>query len=108
MSAIIAFIDSFFSSLQGVGVWLLNGLLYVLKAAIYFPFDAILSVISAALTAVDVSSILVSASAAWAGMPSQLIWVINAIGIPQGLSILASAYLIRMALNLIPAAFTRI
>ena len=108
MSGVFSFINSFFTSLQAVGAWLLNGLLYVLKTALFFSFDGLLTCISSVLSLIDVSSVIVSASAAWAGMPPQLIWIINQVGIPQGLSILLVAIGIRMALNLIPAALTRI
>jgi len=37
-----------------------------------------------------------------------LIWLINAVGLPQCFALLGAAYLIRLTLNLIPGVFTRV
>ena len=108
MSGVMAFINVFFSTIQTLLGWCLDGLMYVLKTALYFPFDGLLTAISGLLSALDVSSLIVSSASTWGGMPPQLLYIVNAIGIPQGLSMLAYAYGLRMALNLIPAALTRI
>lgn len=108
MSGIMNFINGFFSALQTLLSWMLDGLLYVTKAALYFVWDGLLTVITGLITAVDISNVLVSAAATWDAMPPQLLYLINQIGIPQGLTILGYAYLIRMGFNLIPAALTRI
>lgn len=108
MSGIMAFINGFFLVIQTLLGWVLDGLMYVLKTALYFPFDGLLTVISGLISALDVSSVIVSSVSTWGAMPPQLLYIVNAIGIPQGLSILAYAYGLRMALNLIPAALTRI
>lgn len=108
MDAIMEFINSFFSTIWQFIKDALDALLYVFKAAIFFVFDGLLTVVQGILSSIDVSSVVISSAATWSAMPTQLLYIINALGIPQGLSILAAAYAIRMTLNLIPAALTRI
>ena len=108
MSGIMAFINGFFTTIQTLLGWVLDGLMFVLKTFLYFPFDGVLTEIEGIILALDFSSFASSTAVAWTGMPPQLIYVVNAIGIPQGLAILASAYILRITLNLIPAALTRI
>lgn len=97
-----------FTFLTGLLKWTLDGFLWLLGKAFFLPFDGLLTVISTLFKAIDLSTFVASYVMDWAGMPSQLIWFVNAVGIPQGITILAGAIGIRMALNLIPAAFTRI
>lgn len=108
MSGIMSFLNGFFAVIQILLGWTLDGLMYVLKTAFYFPFDGLLTAISSLISALDFSSMGLSSVATWANMPPQLLYIVHAIGIPQGLSILAAAYIIRMGINLIPAALTRI
>lgn len=44
----------------------------------------------------------------WAGLPTQLIYVLNQIGFGSCLVMLFSAILIRVTLNLIPSVLTRV
>jgi len=108
MSGIMDFINGFFSTIQTILGWVLDGLLYVLKTFLYFPFDGLLTAVEGIISAFDFSSFASSTAVSWTGMPPQLLYIVNAIGIPQGLAILAAAYIIRITLNLIPAALTRI
>ena len=108
MSGIMNFLNIFFATIQSLLGWVLDGALYVLKTAFYFPFDGLLTVVSGLISSVNVSDLVVSSASSWGLMPPQLLYIVNQIGIPQGLTILAYAYMIRLTLNLIPAAFTRI
>lgn len=108
MSGIMDFINGFFAIIQTLLRWVLDGLLYVLKTFLYFPFDGLLTAIQSLISALNFSSMGLSTAATWTDMPPQLLYIVNAIGIPTGLAILAAAYLIRMGLNLIPASLTRI
>lgn len=105
LSAPFAALFAFFANIIK---WCLDGILWLLGKAFFLPFDGLLTVISTIFNAIDLASFISSYAMNWAGMPPQLIWFVNAVAIPQGLVILASAIGIRMALNLIPAAFTRI
>ncbi|BCS53913.1 DUF2523 family protein [Geobacter sp. SVR] len=88
--------------------WLLDGAVVVIKSVLYFIFDGLLTVILAIFQAIDLSALLTTSALSWAGLPDQLIWFLNAVNVPQGLTILLSSIGIRMAINLIPAEFTRL
>lgn len=108
MTAIISFIASFFTSLKMYLSWALDGCLYVIKGALYCAFDGLCTSVFAFFGAIDLTAAIANITLSWSGLPPQMLYLINAIGLPQCLGILVSAILIRMGLNLIPAAFTRI
>jgi len=108
MSGIMSFVNSFFQMLWDFGAWLLDGALYVLKFALYVPYDAILTVVQAAILSVSFAGLAFDGAAEWANLPPQMIYILNAIGFPAGLTMLASALFIRLVLNLIPASLTRV
>lgn len=108
MSAIMSFINGFFAALYDLGAWLLDGLLYVLTAFLFVPFDAILTITEHAISGISFAAITFNGAAAWAELPPQFIWLLNAVGFPTGLTMIVSAIGIRMALNLIPASLTRV
>lgn len=105
---IAANFKALFSFLTTSLTWLLDGALWLLLKGLFLPFEGLLTVISVAFKAIDISSFVASYAMNWAGLPPQLIWLVNAVSIPQGITILISSIGIRMALNLIPAVFTRI
>lgn len=103
-----AFITGFWTTLKSVGSWALDGCMFILKSAAYFIFDGLLTIIYSIVGALDLSSLVVNAAANWAALPSQAIYLVNALAIPQCISMMIYAIIIRMVVNLIPAAFTRI
>lgn len=103
-----AAINALFEFLKSGLTLLLDGVLWIIGKALFLIFDGILTVISTVFTAIDMSSLLSSYAMDWAGLPPQMIWFVNAVGLPQGISILSAAISIRMLLNLIPAAVTRV
>lgn len=105
MAAIFTSLCNF---LVTIFTWALDGVLWLLGKAFYLPFDGLLTAISSVFSAIDLSTFVSSYAMDWAGLPPQMIWLVNTVGIPQGITILASAITIRMILNLIPAEFTRI
>lgn len=107
MDAIIDWLVAFWEHIKTALSWCLDGFLYVLKSALYFLFDGLLTTIYAIVGALDVGSLLVNIGGLWLGLPPQLLYLINAIGIPTGLTMLSYAILVRKLLDLIPAAFTR-
>lgn len=100
--------NALFDFLGRMLTWTLDGILWILKKAFFLPFDGILTVIQGLITTIDLSAFVASYAMNWAGMPTQLIWFVNAVSLPQGITIISGAIAIRMLLNLIPAAFTRI
>lgn len=100
--------SALFEFLKATAKWCLDAVLWVLTEVLYMLLDGVLTVISTMFKALDFSTFLSTYAMNWAGLPTQMIWFVNAVGIPQGLVIMSAAIGIRMALNLIPAAFTRI
>ena len=88
--------------------WCLDGVLFILKTIIFSVVDGFLTVITTFFSLIDLSAVLSNIVLDWAGLPGAMIYVVNAVSIPQCLTIIAAAIGIRMLINLIPAAFTRI
>nr|WP_321467273.1 hypothetical protein [uncultured Desulfobulbus sp.] len=105
---IIDWLETFWSWIETGFTWILNGLLVLIQFVFFTIFDGLLTVIETALAAIDLSSVIFNYAAAWSSMPTQLVWLINAVGLPQCFTILGAAYLIRLTLNLIPSIFTRV
>jgi F0F1-type ATP synthase membrane subunit c/vacuolar-type H+-ATPase subunit K len=82
--------------------------MWLVGQALYVIFDGLLTAITAIFTAIDLSSFIATYSLSWAGVPTQMIWFVNAVSIPTGITMICAAIGIRMLINLIPAAFTRI
>lgn len=88
--------------------WILDGFILLLQFVAYTILDGLFLVVETALVAIDVSAIVFNYAASWSALPTQLVWLINAVGLPQCFAILGSAYLIRLTLNVIPASLTRV
>lgn len=102
------FINSFFTTLQTLLTWVLDGVTFVVKGVFWFILDGVLTAITTFLSLLDVGSHITSFAGYFGLLPPQLIWLIQAIGLPQGLSILIWAIVIRMTINLIPSWITRL
>lgn len=102
------FANALWSFLISLCTWALDGCLWILKKAAFVLMDGLLTCISSIFTAIDLSSIASNYALQWANVPTQLIWFVNAISLPAGITIIVAAIGIRMLINLIPAAFTRI
>jgi len=102
------FINGFFRFLMDGFRWLAEALGEVLAYVAYTVYDGLLTVIFTFASAVDLSAVAFNIAAQYAGLPSQLIWLVNQVELPQSMTYIAAAIVIRMLLNLIPAAFTRI
>ena len=88
--------------------WILDGFVLLLQFVAYTILDGLFLVVETALAAIDVSAIVFNYAASWSALPTQLVWLINAVGLPQCFAILGAAYIIRLTLNVIPATFTRV
>ena len=105
---IIGWLRTFWEWVETGFTWILDGFIELLQFVVFTILDGLLSVVETALAAVDLSSVLFNYAATWSNLPTQLIWLINAVGLPQCMTILGAAYLIRLTLNLIPSVFTRV
>ncbi|MBU0673270.1 MAG: DUF2523 domain-containing protein [Proteobacteria bacterium] len=86
----------------------LDGFFTVFNSFFFMIFDGFLFTVTTLISALDLSSLAFTEIASWADLPPQLIYLINQLGLPQCAGILAGAITIRMILNIIPAAVTRI
>lgn len=89
------------SSVMDLFANIIWGLLYLIQ-------EGFLTLIEAIVGAIDVGSHVTSIAAQWGVLPDVMVYLINAVGIPQALSVIGWAYGIRFILNLIPATFTRV
>lgn len=108
LAVIINWLSTFWHWIQTCFTWLLDGFILLVQFVFFTIFDGLLTVIETTLAAIDLSSVIFNYAAAWSSMPTQLVWLINAVGLPQCFAILGAAYLIRLTLNLIPSVFTRV
>lgn len=107
-SWLLNFVNSFTQILHDCCVWCIDGVVYAFKYTIWFVLEGIYTVIIGLISAVDVSALITQASVSWGLLPGALGYLLLLVGVPQGIAIIGSAYLIRMGLNLIPGAITRI
>jgi hypothetical protein len=88
--------------------WLADSAVTVIHMVLYLALDGLLTGVSGAILVLDVSNLGINMAAEAAGLPPQLIYLIHQTSIPTGMVMVASALTIRVALNIIPAAFTRL
>ncbi|WP_456385293.1 hypothetical protein [Desulfolithobacter sp.] len=105
---LIDFINSFWDLLVSILSWLLDAVLLVISFVAYTIYDGFLMVVHAFFAALDFSSVAFTHAAEWSSLPTQLIWLINQLALPQCLTIVSGAIMLRVLINLIPAALTRV
>ena len=98
----------FWDKFLEIAKWCLDGLILIIQYAFYWIFDGFCIVVESFFKTLDFSALAFNYAGTWAGLPEQVIWIISTIGLPQGVSLLGGAYLLRLLLNLIPSVFTRV
>lgn len=94
LSASLAWIGDLFASA-------LTAVYSVFKDAFSWVFDSLLGVAVSAISAVDVSGISAYTSGS-RNLPAEILNVLSLLGVGEAISIIVSALLIRMTLQLIP------
>lgn len=102
------FINSFWEALYNTLTWFADGIIFCFQSSVYWVLDSFFTIILAFLGILDFSAFVQNITLSWVGLPSQLLYLVNTSYIPQGLTILGSAYLVRLLLNLIPGTITRL
>jgi hypothetical protein len=105
---VVNWLTNFFAWVEQAFLWVLDGFVVILQFVVFTILDGLFLVVESIIAAIDLSAVVFNYAAAWSHLPDQLIWLINALGLPQCFTILGSAYLIRLLLNLIPSVFTRV
>ena len=89
-------------------MWALNGIIFVLGYTLYYIYDGLLTVVGTMISGLDLSSVGFNFLSELSGLPSPLLYLLNAVAFPQCLTIISGAYGIRQSLNLIPNSVTRL
>ncbi len=105
---VVNWLTNFFSWIEQAFLWVLDGLVVILQFVVFTILDGLFLVVESIIAVIDLSAVAFNYAAAWSHLPAQLIWLMNALGLPQCFTILGSAYLVRLGLNLIPSVFTRV
>lgn len=105
---LLSFVNKFWIAIKDTVVWLVDGIVYACKLFLYGVADGFFTLITGLIQAIDCSALVTAMAADYSLLPTQLVWLINAICLSQGLSVIVIGIMIRMSLNLIPAVFTRI
>ncbi|MCM2263554.1 MAG: DUF2523 domain-containing protein [Desulfuromonadales bacterium] len=111
MNKIIDYFTPFFARLFAFLRETLTGLWETIKG---YLVDFLFALFDVSLTVFETIVTLIPVPSSWStvnpmdSLPAQTLYVLYEIGILQALAIILSAWLIRWAINLIPAAFTRI
>lgn len=108
INAIIEWLGHLFEYIYAFGKWILDGLMFLLALVVYMIFDALLTCVEKFFELLDLGVMTGSAACQWANLPPQMIYCLNQIGIPQALTMLIGAVMVRITINLIPAEFTRV
>lgn len=88
--------------------WLLDALFYLLKGVAWLILDGLLTAVLVVIQGINYSSVVFQWAAGYALIPSQAVYVMQSIGFPQFVTIIASAYALRFLLNIIPSWATRV
>lgn len=103
------FIAVFWEKVVDVFLWLFDNLLDLISGIFYFIYDGFLTLIEGIINGLDFTETAVLNSFnSWDLLPPQVIWLLNYLDLHLILVVLASAFLIRITLNLIPSWATRV
>lgn len=109
INKIIDFCSNFWEMLIAFFNWVFDGILYLFSEICYLFLDVFFSAVESLITSIDFAQVAALDSFGdWNVLPDQILYILYKLNIAQCLSMLAVACLIRLTLNLIPAAFTRV
>ena len=102
------FINGFFGFMWDLIKVVFEALFDFIGLFFYFFFDGFLSFFQTMLAGVNLGALGFNVFASWSNMPPQLIYLVNQLGLPQGVTIIAGAIAVRKVIDLLPAAVTRV
>lgn len=88
--------------------WILTPLFEFVKYIAWYFFDKICSLIEYIVGIIQLPGDIMMGAFEWSGLPGPMLYILNAIGLSAGISIIISAITGRMLLNLIPSWASRI
>lgn len=107
LQALYTALNWFLAQIYKLATWLLDGFLYVIKAVLWLILSGILTAVQSVFDAINFGQVTFQWAAAYTNIPAQAVYVMTAVGFPTFLTMIAGAYAIRLALNLIPSWATR-
>lgn len=109
INKIIDFCSTFWEILTNFSDWVFDGILYILSEILYLFLDLFFSSVETIITGIDLAQITaLEAFGDWAALPDQISYILYKLNIAQCLSMLSVACLLRLTINLVPAAVTRV
>lgn len=102
------FFNNFWDFFIDVLVWCFDTAVYIFGQILYIIFHALLLAVEGFFTVLDLSALALDTALDWSSLPDQLVWLISEIDLSQGITLIMTGVGIRMLINLIPAAFTRV
>ena len=97
-----------FNGLWLIGKYFLDGILYIIKGVLWLMVSGIMQGFQTAFDALSFTSVVFQWAAAYTSIPQQAVYVMVRIGFPEFVTMIGAAYVIRLTMNVIPAALTRV
>lgn len=108
LADLLQFLIDLGKKLQSILYWFTDKIHDVLVGLWNWIVDSLCYLVENFFRALDFHNSLFDSAGAFAGLPSQAIYVMNQCGVDNAITIVMSAILIRVMLNLIPGALTRV
>lgn len=106
LEALMLWLLPFGKKIQSIFYWFTDKIHDVAIGCWNWIVDALCYSVELMFKAIDFPAM--DTSLTFVGMPPQMIWILNQIGIDIAITILTSAIICRVLLNLIPGVFTRV
>jgi len=101
-------LDGLLYYLKTFWLWIVDQLFEIVRTISMWAWDIFLKMIEFVISLVNIPASLASGLLDFSGLPAQMRWVLDACGFGLCISMLSSALLIRLLLNLIPSWMTRV
>ena len=109
LNQIWEFLLQVWEKLYGIQLWLCKQILNLCCEVVYFLLKVCFTAVLTIINGIDFAGVqILDAFNSWDLLPDQVIYILDQLSFGMCLTMLASAYGIRLLLNLIPAAFTRV
>lgn len=95
------------------GIWMViqwgaDAFFLIVKGVIWLTVSGLLQAVQVLFDSFSYSSVAFQWAAGYSAIPPQAIYIMVRIGFPEMLTILAAAYALRLALNIVPGIATRV
>lgn len=108
LADLLSFLVELGKKLQSILYWFTDKIYDAAIAVWNWIIDACCYTVEILFSTIDFKNHLFDVSGQFAGLPSSMIYIMNQIGIDNFLLIITTAIIIRVSLNLIPGALTRV